>query len=191
MTKSARRLERAIRIVPAEDRGRYAPEWRGDLESATQVGVGPEDIVKGATKVAWRLRERQVERLLTGRRGAAPALLAWLGVALLLAAAFLFGSILLALAVVVLAALVWLFCRAGSPTHWSHWLMCASAVVWVVCFGFFWWVLGVALNASDSFQPVPSYVTFGGPALIGAGVAAVAFIASVAVAVSRSRNHHR
>jgi hypothetical protein len=77
MSRATRRLNRAIRITPSEDRDRYAGEWRGDLSSAAELGVSRSEVARGAARVAWRLRVRRWGRLLSGADGGRRATLAW------------------------------------------------------------------------------------------------------------------
>lgn len=114
MTSPERRIERAVRIAPRSDRGRYEAEWHSDLAAAETHGLSPSDVGRGATRMAVRLRTRQVERVFLGWHGPVPALSAWLGLVVLSVASFLFGGIILFLA---LLGLVVVFSRAGTPSH--------------------------------------------------------------------------
>jgi hypothetical protein len=187
MTKAEKGVERAIRLTPAADRDRWEPEWRGDLHAAQQQGAtAAAEVSRGARRVAWRLRRRQVERIFTGDRGLLVAMGAWLLVIVAAVAAFLFGGPVLALVALGFMVLAVVLALAGSPNHWSHWLMVTSAVVWLACSAFFWWSFGAAVDAADAFQPQPDLVRWGGPAFVLGGVAFLGMCASVVVALVRA-----
>ena len=187
MSKAERGVERAIRLTPAADRERWEPEWRGDLHVAQQEGTAAAaEVGKGARRVAWRLRRRQVERIFTGDRGVLAALGAWLLVGVAAVAAFLFGGPVLALVALGFMVLAVVLGLAGSPNHWSHWLMVTSAAVWLACSAFFWWTFGAAVDAADAFQPVPDLVRWGEPAFLLGCTAFLGMCASVVVALVRA-----
>lgn len=191
MTSPERRIEWAVRIAPRSDRGRYEPEWRSDLAAAETHGLSPRDVGRGATRLAVRLRTRQVERVFLGLHGSVPALSAWLGLVALCVAAFLFGNAILLLAFLALLGLVVVFSRAGTPSHWSHWLMVLSIVTGAISAGFVWWVAGVKISVADSMTPEPAAAAWGGTALILFVLSGCALVVSALVAATRERRIRR
>jgi hypothetical protein len=187
MSKAEREVEWAIRMTPVADRDRWEPEWRGDLQAAQQDGpAAAAEVSKGARRIAWRLRRRQVEGIFTGGSGLPAAAGAWLLVAVAALGAFLFGGPLLAIVALLFLALAVVLGLAGSPNHWSHWLLVVSAVVWLACSAFFWWAFGASVDAADAFQPEPDLVRWAGPAFLLGGMAFLGMCASVVVAVVRA-----
>ena len=99
MSRAGRRLNRALRITPARDRDRYAREWRGDLESAAELGISPREIARGATRAAWWLRLQHWGRSLSGAQGGRRATAAWASIVAILPIPLLFGGPLLLLVI--------------------------------------------------------------------------------------------
>lgn len=188
MTTAGRRLERAIRVTPRSERERRSVEWRGDYAVAVQESPrAASEVSKGALRVAWALRRRQVEAVLTGASGPWRALTCWVLLLVLAVAAFVFGGPILLTLLLVTAGLAVVLGKAGSPSVWSHWLMVGSALTWVACFGYVWWVLGERVDAADEFRAVSPAADWGGLAVIVGLVAFGGCILSVVLSVSRSR----
>jgi hypothetical protein len=183
-------LGRAARITPAGDRPRYTQEWQADLARAEELGLPPEDVVHGATRMALTLRRRQLERLLLGGYGTAPTALTWLVVFVAVVVAFLLGGILVPLLLLFALVGAGVLARAGSPSHWIHWLTLASLAVGGGSFSFFWWALGASIDAADTYTPVPPLALWGGTALILFGISVVTMIISAVAAVTRERRLH-
>jgi hypothetical protein len=191
MTDPAPRLDRAIRLTPRADRDRYEAEWLHDLAAADAHGLSPRDVERGAMRLAVNLRARHIERLLLGGYGLATALRSWLIlVALLVAAAFL-GGIVLLFTFFVLIALVVVLARAGTPSHWSHWLMVISIVTGAASAAFVWWATVAAVDAADNFTPEPAATTWSGAALILFALSALALVGSAVISATRERRAPR
>lgn len=187
MGSADKRLARAIRVTPSADRARRVPEWEGDYAAASARGArSARQVARGAEKVAWELRRRQVERLLTGAAGAGRALTAWLGLAVVACAAFLFAGPALLTLIVILILVGAVLLKAGSPSHWSHRLLMASGVVWIACSGFVWWATGERINAADDMRPESRLAALGGPVFVAGLLAFIAMIACVLIAVKRA-----
>jgi hypothetical protein len=190
VTEPSERLRRIARLAPASDRERYVEEWRGDLESAAVAGLEPRDVLRGARKMAVRLRGRQVERALLGGRGVGVALGAWACVLAALIVAGVLGGPVLALVVVGLVLLVVLFARAGLPSAWSHWTMVVSIVVGLGALVVIFWSMNAAVDAEDALRPEPPIAAWTGPAMI-VFVACVCGVAGSAVVAARRERRLR
>jgi hypothetical protein len=191
MTRAERRLERAVWVTPASQRSRYEHEWRGDLAAAAQQGLDEDGVSRGAMGMAVRLRVREIERLLLGGRGLVAAVLAWAVLLVVLVAAFLLGNVVLVGAVLLVGAVGVVLARAGTPSHWSHWLMVASVLVMATSVAFVWWVAGVKIEAADSGTPEPPIAAWGGTALLLLAASLVAFVGSAIFAARRERHRAR
>lgn len=189
-SSSRRRLDRAIRITPTADRERRVPEWEGDFADASAAGGdAAAQVAKGAESVAWTLRRRQVEHVLTGSAGLGAAAAAWLGVGVVGIGAFLLGGPVLLLLVLSLAVIGFVLLNAGSPNRWSHRLLAAAVPIWLGCTGFVWWALGEQFDAADEMRPVTGAARWGG-AVFAVGLAAFVVIV-VAVSITIIRARHR
>jgi hypothetical protein len=150
MSRATRRVNRAIRITPSEDRHRYAGEWRGDLSSAAELGISPSDVARGATRVAWRLRVRRWGRLLAGDAGGRKATVAWALILIVLP---------MPLTILVIPATMVVALRRTHAGRWhgGSLVMLVSAVLWLVCLPASWWLLsGVDFEATASLPPEPA-----------------------------------
>ena len=166
---AARRLNRAIQITPPVDRDRYADEWRYDTSSAAELGISPWDVVRGATRVAWRLRVRLWGRNLAGAEGGGRAIGAWALVVAILPVPLLIGGPLLLL-VVPAAMVVALVLAHEGPWRVGSVVMLGSAVLWLACTVVFWWLWGVGFDATDAMQPQPPVMKWALPSLwVGTG----------------------
>jgi len=144
---AARRLNRAIQITPPLDRDRYAEEWRYDMSSAAELGISPWDVVRGATRVAWRLRVRLWGRNLAGAEGGGRAIGAWALVVAILPVPLLIGGPILLL--VVPAAMV----VALVLAHEGPWRV-ISVVIWARrCCGWRAWSSSGGFGAWASTPP--------------------------------------
>jgi len=180
---AARRLNRAIRITPPLDRDRYAEEWRYDMSSAAELGLSPWDVVRGATRVAWRLRVRLWGRNLVGAEGGGRAIGAWALVAILPIPLLIGGPILLL--VIPAAMVVALVLAHEGPWRVVSVVMLGSALLWLACMVVFWWLWGVGFDATDALQPQPPVMKWALPSLwVGLG-AFVTFWVSFVVSVIR------
>ena len=191
MSDRSLRLERAIRVTPREDRRRYEAEWRNDVAEAEVNGLAPRDVERAAFRLAVDLRARYVGRLLLGGRGWLRAVGAWLALVggLVVTGVLLpFGAVFFAL---ILLGLVVVLARAGTPSHWSHWLMVASIVTGAASAAFVWWVAGVRIDAADAMTPEPPAAAWGGTALIVFLASGVALVASAVVSATRERRVRR
>lgn len=191
MITAHRRLERAIKLAPPAERDRYAEEWRYDMAACEREGGDPTQVSRGALTVAVRLRARQVERSLVGASGAWAAIAAWALVTTTLILAFLLGNLLLAFAVVVVGSTMLILAHSGSPSHWSHALLVASALVGLCSASFVWWALGVRIDADDAGSAVPSAASYGGLALVLLGLSAIGFAIAVTIAAIRAQRRDR
>jgi MarR family transcriptional regulator, organic hydroperoxide resistance regulator len=90
-------------------------------------------------------------------------------------AALMAALILVGVVVVTVVA----FARAGATSHWSHWLVGPG----VGCL--LWWVAGVAIDAADSFTPVPSAAAWGGVGIVVFLARGLLLIGAAAIAVRR------
>lgn len=190
MTGNTQRIDRAIRVTPRDDRDRYEAEWLHDLAEAESNGHSPRDVERGALRVAIGLRARQIERVFLGRRGAAAAIGAWLGLLGLLVLADILGSLVVVVAVLVIVVLVGVMARAGTPSHVSHWLMVTSVALGSVSAAFVWWAAGAKIDAADAMTAEPGAAAWGGVALIVFAFSSVTLIASAVIAVARERRLH-
>src|SRR5438128_1063799 len=128
MDRNERRLQKAIRRLPRDDRARYGEEWRSDIAAAG----GPEEarqVSRGALAMATHLRLRHGGRALFGLLGAGPAVLGWCIVTVAGVGAFLLGGAILVLGLLLAGALVAVMASSGVHTHWSHAIMVGSLVV--------------------------------------------------------------
>jgi hypothetical protein len=187
MSNPKQRIDRAIRLTPGVDRGRYAAEWRHDLASAAEHGLAPRDVGRGAMRLAIQLRARQVERVLLGGHGAVVALCSWLALVALLVLSSLLGGIVLLLTTVVLLVLVVVLSRAGTPSHWTHWLMVVSIVTGVASGAFVWWAAVAKVNAADNLTAEPPAAAWGGLALVLFALSALTLLVAGLAAASRER----
>jgi hypothetical protein len=184
MSRAERRLNRALRVTPAADRDRYGSEWRGDLESAAELGIPPLEVARGASRIAWRLRIQQWGRILTGAEGGGRAAVAWSLVVVSMPVAFL---ILPALWLVLPVAMVVVL----SPARQGPWratdrVMLGTTVLWLVCTVVYWWLWGVAFDAADVNKPLPSITKWADPTfLVGLG-AFVTFWVALTIRVIRA-----
>jgi hypothetical protein len=181
---AARRLNRAIQITPPLDRDRDAEEWRYDMSSAAELGISPWDVVRGATRVAWRLRVRLWGRNLAGAEGGGRAIGAWALVVAILPVPLLIGGPLLLLVVPAAMVGALFLARQGRPRVVSV-VMLGTAVLWLVCSVAHWWLWGVGFDATDALQPQPPVMKWALPSLwVGLG-AFVTFWVAFAVSVIR------
>jgi hypothetical protein len=184
MSRAGRSLNRAIRITPAQDRDRYASEWRGDLESAAELGISPLEVARGARRAAWRLRFQHWGRSLSGAAGGRRATAAWALVVAILPIPLLFGGPLLLL-VIPGSMVVALHLARHSPWRGTDIVMLAALMLWLACTVVFWWLFYVGFDAADADQPPPAGTQWTGPLfLVGFG-AYVTFWAVFAVSVIR------
>jgi hypothetical protein len=191
MSKSERRLERAVRLTPAAERARREPEWRADVAGARQNGLEEADVTRAARSMAVRLRGRQIGRVLLGARGVGAAVTGWVVLLLVVVAALLLGNVFLLLAVLVLAVAAVAVTTAGTPSHWSHWSMVASVLIGVSSFAFVWWVVGVRIDAADGGTPEPPLASWDWAGLVGLALAAAGFVTSAAFALRREQSRRR
>ena len=184
MSRTGRRLSRAIRITPAGDRDRYASEWRGDLESAAELGISPLEVARGATRAAWRLRLQHWGRTLSGAEGGRRATAAWVVVVAIAPIPLLFGGPLLLL-VIPGSMVVALHLARHNPWRGTDIVMLATLTLWLACTVAFWWLWGVGFDAADANQPTPAVMKWYEPSfLVGLG-AFVTFWAAFVVSVVR------
>jgi hypothetical protein len=184
MSLAARRLNRAIRITPPLDRDRYAEEWRYDMSAAAELGISPWEVVRGATRVAWRLRVRLWGRDLAGAEGGGRAIGAWALVVAILPIPLLIGGPILLL-VIPAAMVVALVLAHEGPWRVVSVVMLGSALLWLACSVVFWWLWGVGFDATDALQPQPPVMKWALPSLwVGLG-AFVTFWVSFVVSVIR------
>lgn len=183
MSRAGRRLNRAIRITPGRDRDRYAGEWRGDLESAAELGISPLEVARGATRAAWRLRLQHWGRTLSGVEGGRRATAGWALVVAILLMSPLFGGLLLL--VIPGSMVVALHLARHHPRRGTDTVMLGTLMLWLVCTVGHWWLWGVGFDAADANQPPPAGTQWTGPLfLVGLG-AYLTFWAVFAVSVSR------
>ena len=191
MSLAARRLNRAIQITPPVDRDRYADEWRYDMSSAAELGISPWDVVRGATRVAWRLRVRLWGRNLAGAEGGGRAIGAWALVVAILPVPLLIGGPLLLL-VIPAAMVVALVLTRQGPSRAGSVVMLGTAVLWLACTIVFWWLWGVGFDAADANQPLPAVMRWYKPSFVvglGAFIAFwLAFVVSVIQITRTGRN---
>lgn len=185
MINGDRRLRTAIRLTPRNERDRYAEEWEHDLAEATDIGANPPGVVRGATRVALRRRARWGGQALLGGRGIGAAVLLWIGIIALMALAFLGGGVFGVALVVALVLVVVGFMFAGRPSLLTFWLMAGSAVTGVCAAAYVWWVLGVQIDAADTFTPAPAAAGHGGVGLVVLGLSIVLFVVSAIVGYAR------
>lgn len=191
MTDAGRRVERAIRWAPETDRARYAEEWRHDVSSAAALGRSEDEVARAAVRMAVDLRLRRWARVLLGGAGAARALTAWAGLLVLVAAAFMLGGIVLVFLAGVVLVLVVVLARAGTPSHWSHWLVVASVVLGAGSGAFSWWALGASVDAEDAFRPQPATTAWIGTGLLVFLASGILLIVAAVVAVRRESRIRR
>jgi hypothetical protein len=187
VSRAERRLNRAIRITPAEDRDRYASEWRGDLSSAAELGISPREVARGAIRVAWRLRAGRWGRILIGAEGGGRAALAWVLLFASLPVAFL---ILPALWLVLPVAMVVVLRLARQgPWRVTDGVMLGTAVLWLVCTVVYWWLWGVGFDAADALQPEPDVMKWYGPSFfVGLGAFITFWVSFVVGVIHRTPN---
>lgn len=185
MTNSDRRLRTAIRLTPKIERDRYAEEWERDLAEVTDLGANSTGVVRGATRVALRRRARWGGQALLGGSGAGAAVLLWIAIIALLAVAFLGGGVFGAALVVALVLVVVGLMFAGRPSLLTYWLMAGSAGTGVCAAAYVWWVLGVQIDAADTFTPAPATAGHGGVGLVVLGLSIVLFVGSAIVGYLR------
>jgi hypothetical protein len=157
VSRTSRRLVRAIRVAPAADRERYAPEWLGDAQAAASLGLPASQVARGATRIAWRLRLRRTRRVLAGAEGPWRALGGWAAVAVIAPLAHFLGGplLLLALPVALLSPLLLVF---RSRWRTGIVIMTGSAALWLGCTVAFWWLWGIGFDAADAMQPLPPVI---------------------------------
>lgn len=187
MSRAERRLNRAVRITPAEDRDRYASEWRGDLSSAAELGISPREVARGAIRVAWRLRAGRWGRILIGAEGGGRAAVAWVLVVASLPVAFLIlPALWLGLPVAMMVVLR--LARQG-PWRVTDGVMLGTAVLWLLCTVVYWWLWGVGFDAADALQPQPEVMKWCGPSfLVGLGSFITFWATFVASVIRRTSN---
>lgn len=191
MTDARRRVERAIRWAPEADRVRYAEEWRHDMASAASSGHRADDVARAAARMAVDLRLRWWARVLLGGAGASRAVTTWMGLLVLVVAAFLLGGIVLLFLAGVALVLGVVFALAGTPSHWSHWLVVASVVLGAGSGAFSWWALGASVDADDAFRPQPAATAWIGTDLLVFLASGLLLIVAAVVAVRREGRIHR
>jgi hypothetical protein len=69
-------------------------------------------------------------------------------------------------------------------SHWSSWLMVASAITGVASAGFAWWVAGLKIDAADAMTAEPPIAAWGGTALIVCAVSILGFVVATIVAAT-------
>ncbi|MDQ4501755.1 hypothetical protein [Sinomonas sp. ASV322] len=186
MGNSERKIRRAVKRTPIEERSRYAEEWRRDVAEAKSVGPHAEaEVSRGAMRMATHLRQRWLGRLLLGGLGPVWAVIGWAALALCALAAFLFGGPVIILGLIVFVIAVLVLSRAGVHTFWSYFAMVAPVIVGTAAAAFAWWVLGLAIDAADANTPAPEITHWGGAALSLMGLCAIVFITSVIFAAVR------
>lgn len=181
---AARRLNRAIRITPPLDRDRYAEEWRCDMSSAAELGISPRDVVRGATRVAWRLRVRLWGRNLAGAEGGGRAIGAWALVVAILPVPLLIGGPFLLL-VIPAAMVAALFLARQGRSRVGSVVMLGTAVLWLACSVVYWWLWGVGFDATDALQPQPPVMKWYGPSFFVGLAAFITFWVTFVVSVIR------
>lgn len=112
------------------------------------------------------LRAHQAGHILLGRFGVAPAVIAWLLLVVVAAMSSVFGGVILLAGLAVAAALIVVLARTGVQTHWSHFVLVVSLIVGAASAAFFWWTLGLSIDAADSFSPEPPVTHWTGTALV-------------------------
>jgi hypothetical protein len=184
MSRAERRLNRAIRITPPADRDRYGSEWHGDLGSASELGISPLEVARGATRAAWRLRLQHWGRALSGAEGRRRATAAWALVVAILPIPLLFGGPLLLLVIPGSMVVALHLAREGASRRTGV-VMLAALMLWVVCTAGFWWLWNVGFDAADANQPMPAVMTWYEPSfLVGLG-AFITFWVAFAFSVIR------
>jgi hypothetical protein len=184
MSRAEWRLNRALRVTPAADRDRYGSEWRGDLESAAELGISPMEVARGATRAAWQLRLQHWGRNLSGAEGGRRATAAWALVVAILPIPLLFAGPLLLL-VIPGSMVVALHLARHNPWRGTDIVMLAALMLWVVGTVAFWWLWGVGFDAADANLPLPDVMKWEGPSFfVGLG-AFVTFWAAFAANVIR------
>ena len=181
MTTSDRRLRRAIRLTPKDERARYGEEWERDVSEADDASADSTGVVRGALSVALRRRARWAGHAQLGGRGIGTAVLRWLGIVVMMALAFLGGGLFGVALVVALVLAVVSLMFAGRRSVLTHWLLGASGVVGTCAAAYVWWVLGVQIDAADAFTPVPAAASHGGAGLVVLGLSIVLFVVSAIV----------
>lgn len=183
---AARRLNRAIQITPPLDRDRYAEEWRYDLSSAAELGISQLDVVRGATRVAWRLRVRLWGRNLAGAEGGGRAIGAWALVVAILPVPLLIGGPLLLLAIPAAMVAALLLAHQGRSRVGSV-VMLGMALLWLACTVVSWWLWDVGFNATDALQPQPDVMKWYGPSFfVGLGAFITFWVTFVGSVIRRS-----
>ena len=191
VSRAERRLNRAIRITPPEDRDRYAGEWRGDLTSAAELGISPLEVARGAGRVAWRRRVRRWGRVLAGTEGGGRAALAWAGVLAILPIPLVFGGPLILIAIPGSMVVALHLARQGRARVGSVVMMRGTGALWLACTVVFWWLWRVGFDAADASQPEPAVMKWAEPSfLVGLG-AFITFWATFVVSVIRKNAIHR
>lgn len=191
MSRSERRLQRAVRLTPSADRARRAAEWRPDLAAARQQGLDEDDVSRAALYLAVRLRLRHTGRTLLGANGVGPAVLAWAELLAVLIAAFFIGSLVLVFALLVLSGVAMALVQASLPSRWSHRLMIASSAIGALSFAYVWWAFGVNFDAADAGTSAPRLAAWDGAGVIGVLLGVTGFITSAVVALVHEQSRHR
>jgi hypothetical protein len=75
--------------------------------------------------------------------------------------------------------------------HWSYSLLIASLAISAVSTAFVWWVLGLRIDAADSFSPEPAAASWGGVALAVLGLSVLGMIVAVVTAARSFRGRHK
>lgn len=138
------------------------------------------------------LRIRQGGDILLGRLGAGPAVASWLLLGAGAVAAFLLGSVFLLLGLGLAVLVIVLLSRAGKHTHWSHFALVASMITGAITASFVWWVMGLQIDAADTFAPTPPEAVWLGPALVMFLISGISFLLSAVFAIlNQSRSPRR
>lgn len=114
-------------------------------------------------RTAFRLRLAELGCYLLGGYGLIPAVIAWLIPPVFFMIIPIFSLLFVPIVLAIMAAALF---YAGSPTRLQRWLMAGSMIVGLSAFAYFWWAIGVMIDASDAMIPAPKSATFAGASLL-------------------------
>ncbi|GAA3814418.1 hypothetical protein CSO01_35390 [Cellulomonas soli] len=171
-------VERAVRVLPADQRERYAEEWRHDVGAAPDP-VAARLVARAARAMARRLRRRRLSLILLGQRGFAAFLVSWLAVLGLLAVSSLVGALGLVVAGVLLVVVVRGLLDAGAGGRTVKGWAVGSLVVGVGAFGYLVWAWSVGFDAVDAGRSTPAAAEHGTLAGVVLLLSIPCFIAAV------------
>lgn len=178
-----RALNRVIRITPSRLREEHGQKWQSALKELPDKHQRRR-LLRSMLRTAFRLRLADLGCYPLGGYGVIPAAAAWL---IPLVSFMVIPIFSLFLAPIILAIMPAALFFAGSPTRLQHWIMAGSILIGLSAFAYFWWALGVMIDASDAMIPAPKSATFAGASLLVILASILAYLGAAIFSFRRNK----